>query len=80
MEECFCEAMSLLQEIINDQTISKNIKSTMNQVALILQEECDTPVKCDKAIQVLTIGEDPNIDMFTRTRIWSLLSMLESIS
>jgi len=80
MEDCLMEAVSLLQELIEEHSISKNIKKTMTEVVTVLQEENELAIKCDKAIQILTIGEDPTIDVFTKTRIWSLLSMLESIT
>jgi len=80
MENCLMEAMSVLNEIADDQTISKNIKTMVVSVLSILEEDCDVAVKCDKAIQTLTVCEDNNIDMFTKTRIWSLLSILESVS
>lgn len=80
MEECLLDAMSLLTEISEDTTVSKNVKQLAVNVIGILKEDCDLPVKCDRALQALTITDDPNIDMFTKTRIWSLLSILESIT
>lgn len=60
--------------------VPRNIRQTMQELMSILESEIETPIKCDKAIQLLTIGDDFNIDSFTRTRIWSLLSMLELLT
>lgn len=79
MEERLLEANELINELMSDATIPKNVRSLMVSVSEVLSEGCELSVKCDKAIQLLTIN-DQSIDMFTKTRIWSLLSMLESIS
>ncbi len=40
----------------------------------------DILLKKDKAIHLLDeVSEDPNIQPFVRTQIWSLVSMLESL-
>ena len=79
MEDCLFDAMSLLNQLSSDNTIAKSVRKTVTEVIDILSLNEELPVKCDKAIQLLTINEDPNIDPYTRTQIWSLLSMLESI-
>ncbi|HLE06651.1 MAG TPA: UPF0147 family protein [Candidatus Nanoarchaeia archaeon] len=80
MEEVFNEAFELMQELMDDSAVPKTIKIVMKDVITIINDCCDVPIKCDKAIQALTITEDPNIDMFTKSRIWSLLSIFESLS
>jgi uncharacterized protein (UPF0147 family) len=80
MEKCLLEMMTVLNELSGDPAVSKNIKTRVISVISILKEDIDIGVRCDKAIQTLTFDEDYNIDMFTKTRIWSLLSMLESVS
>ena len=80
MEQQLAEVMGILEELVSDNNISKTIKKTFNDVILVLNDDFELPVKCDKAIQILTLNECPAIDAFTKTRIWSLLSLLESIS
>ena len=80
MESGLTQAISLLNELSNDNAVSRNIKKAMNEALSILNDEAELPVKCDKAIQILSITEDHNMDMFIKTRIWSLLSILESVS
>lgn len=80
MEKQLIEALSILEELNNDFNVSKGIKQTINEVILVLNNDCELPVKCDQAIQLLTLNEHPSTDSFTKTRIWSILSILESIS
>ncbi|MFA5406242.1 MAG: UPF0147 family protein [Candidatus Nanoarchaeia archaeon] len=78
--EPFIEVMGLLDELINDFAVSKSVKRTMTEVNQILNDECELRIRCDRAIQSIGMAEDPNVDPFTKTRIWSLLSMLESLA
>ncbi len=71
------EAVNNLQE---DITVPRNIKEKMKALASILQENCDTPLKVDKALQELDeIADDTNLQAYTRTQIWNIVSMLEKI-
>ncbi len=73
------EALSLLKEVTNDSVISKNIRTATDSCIQILEEEgSEISMKCDKAIQALNITEDPNINMYTKTRIWQVISLLET--
>ena len=77
---CFSEIMNVLNEITSDFNIPRSVKEKVNNVVKIIEDDCETPVKCDKAIQELNVTDDPNVSMFTRTRIWGLISMLEALS
>ena len=74
------EPLGLINEIMTDNSVPKNVRQTMKKVTIILESESERAVKCDKAIQLITLNDDLNIDSFTRTRIWSILSMLESLT
>ncbi len=74
------EPLSLLNELLGDFNVSRSVRARLEEVNSILTADGDVAVKCDKAIQVLTLIDDPNINSFVRTRIWSLLSLLESVS
>ncbi len=80
MEPCLIDAVNLLSELSEDSSIPKNVRSTMNEVINILNDDCELPVKCDKAIQSLTVIDELNIDVFIKTQVWSLMSLLESAS
>lgn len=73
------QIMGLVTDIIGDQSIPKNIKLIAEQVESILNDSVlDFDVKKDKSIQLLdNVCEDANMNMFTRTQIWNIISMLE---
>lgn len=78
MKQDLIEALELMNDLLEDFSVSKNIKRVITDGIRVLNCDEDLAIKCDKVIQSLTVNEDPNIDMFTRTRILSLLSILES--
>jgi len=75
-------ANSLLDEIINDRTVPKNIRSAVQEAKNYLNDPNvkDLQVRIGSAINVLDeIINDPNMPMYTRTQIWNIVSLLESI-
>ncbi len=71
------EAVNMLQE---DSSVPRNIKEKMKSLIAILQENSDTSMKVDKALQELDdVADDANLQAFTRTQIWNIVSMLEKI-
>ena len=71
------EAINMLQE---DSTVPRNIKEKMKLIISILNNGSDTSMKIDKALQELDeIADDTNLQAFTRTQIWNIVSMLEKI-
>ena len=71
----------LLDQIINDRTVPKNIRAAGENSKLILNNMKETPeVKISTAIQTLDeIINDPNMPMYTRTQIWNIVSILEGM-
>lgn len=70
--------IGILEQIINDRTVPKNIRAAAEQSKKALDGN-DTPeVKISTAINMLDeIINDPNMPMYTRTQIWNVVSMLE---
>ncbi|MDI6798431.1 MAG: UPF0147 family protein [Candidatus Aenigmarchaeota archaeon] len=68
----------LLDKIINDRTVPKNIRKAVEDSKAVLNSN-DTPeVRISTAIHILDeIINDPNMPMYTRTQIWNIVSMLE---
>lgn len=69
-----------LTEITNDLTVPKNIREKIQTAINALTAETDSSVKKDKAIQQLDeVAEDTNLQAYTRTQVWSIVSMLERL-
>lgn len=77
----FENVIPLIQQIANDRTVPRNIRTICEESIKILEND-----KQDFAIRVNTVissmddvSNDPNIPMYTRTQIWNIVSLLESV-
>ena len=75
------QIINVLEEQKNETSVPKNVRKKLDEIIEILKDEnMDILLKKDKAIHLLDeVSEDPNIQPFVRTQIWSLVSMLESL-
>ena len=81
-EEDIKKFIGTLDTIVNDESVPKNIRRSADKMKKILSNEKVSPVK--RTAQVISeleiIGNDTNMPMHTRTKVWGLTSQLESIS
>jgi len=69
-----------LDEMKNDSTVPRNVKSKMDEVILILNDELDLSMRIDKAVHIFDkLNDDVNIDSFTRTQLWNVVSLIEAL-
>ena len=69
---------TLLETIINDRTVPKNIRKAAEDSKTILSSKDPHEVTISSAIGILDeIINDPNMPTYTRTQIWNVVSMLE---
>ena len=74
------QAKELLAEVGEDDTVPKNIRDDINRAVGFLDGEQDHNILKDKVNAVLDeLVNDPNMPFYTRTQIWSAVSLLESI-
>lgn len=75
------QAMTVLNRVAEDNTTPRNIRRTAKQANDILLDESISPAaRAANAIDLLDqISQDPNMPMYTRTRIWNAISVLEGI-
>ena len=75
------QAMSILNMIADDNTTPRNIRRTAKQAAdMLLDESISIAARAANAIAILEdISQDPNMPMYSRTRIWNAISVLEGI-
>jgi len=73
--------IKLLGEILEDRTVPRNIKAMVEQAKNALEDkDSDLNLRLSTAISNLDeIINDPNMPMYTRTQIWNIVSMLESL-
>lgn len=81
-EEKMGQALAVLAQITNDTSVPRNIRRAASEAVDILEEKGDaTPaMKASNAISTLDeISQDPNCPMYARTKLWNIVSILETI-
>lgn len=72
-------AIELLDEIIDDKSVPKNIRQTCEKTKEILVGEGDEKVRIDTAIQNLDLlADNVQVPTYTRMQVWNIVSLLES--
>lgn len=77
------QVLELLNELQEDTSVSKNVKMKINAMKYELEKSKkeDLSLIVNKILSDLEeLSSDVNIPMFVRTQIWSITSMLESLS
>ncbi|VVB84564.1 Uncharacterised protein [uncultured archaeon] len=79
--EIIRQCIDVLDRIINDDSVPRNIRRNADSMKNILSNEKEPPSR--RAALVISkldeIGNDPNVPIHTRTLIWGLSSQLETI-
>lgn len=80
-EEIFANCTEILSQIINDNSVPKNIrKAAEDSTALLAKEDDEPTIKASTVISILDdISNDPNIPIHARILIWNILSELEAV-
>lgn len=72
------EVIDLLNDLKEDNTIPKNIKVKLDEIAGILKQGEELSIKVNKALNELDeINNDANLEAYTRSQIWGITSKLE---
>ena len=82
MEEQIYEIIEMFEELLEEPSLPKNIKESINKIIRNLKEEHkDISLKINAALAELeTINEEVNIQPYIRTQLWNLAGLLESIA
>ena len=69
-----------LNEVQEDATVPRNVRTQMQNIINNLKADTELPIKINKALsQLAEIANDINIQSYTRTQIWNLISVLEKL-
>ncbi len=69
-----------LTELEQDTAVPRNIKDRIQRTIGTLQGNGELSMKKDRALQELDeIADDINLQPYTRTQIWNIVSMLEKV-
>lgn len=80
MEEKLQSVIELIDELIDDQFIPKNVREKLGRMKVNLSEDIELSLRINKCLDTLEeISNDSNLQSFTRTQLWNIASQLESI-
>ncbi|MCD6402777.1 MAG: UPF0147 family protein [Candidatus Aenigmarchaeota archaeon] len=82
MEEKINAINQLMEQIINDRTVPRNIRNAVQEAKDNFNDTSlgDLEVRISAAVSILDeIINDPNMPMYTRTQVWNVVSLLESL-
>ena len=80
VEEQVKDIIEQLSDLLEDNTVPRNVKGKVQTIINYLNESADLSLKVNKALNILDeISDDNNIQPYTRTQIWNFVSMLEAL-
>ena len=69
-----------LNELKEDNTVPKNIKAKFENMISLLQEDTEDSIKISRVMhEIEDITEDSNMQPYTRTQIFNVVSLLEML-
>ncbi|MBI2558622.1 UPF0147 family protein [Candidatus Woesearchaeota archaeon] len=73
-------AISRLNEIHGDVAVPRNVRTKIELIIGTLRDGGELPIKVNKALNGLDeISSDVNLQPYTRTQIWNIMSVLERL-
>lgn len=75
------QAIAILQTIVDNATIPRNIRKSVRNVIDMLKDNSLSPaVRAANAITALEeVAQDPNIPSYARVTLWNAFSFLEAV-
>ncbi len=75
------EVLEILNTINGDSTVPRNVKIKIQEVGLILKSNSENiALQINKVMQEIDdLSEENNLPDYTRTQLWNIASLLETI-
>ncbi|HLC64565.1 MAG TPA: UPF0147 family protein [Candidatus Nanoarchaeia archaeon] len=72
------DVANTISELDTDTTVPRNVKEKLRKVSEILNKNEELKSRVNKALNEMDeIADDMNIQPYTRTQIWNIVSILE---
>jgi uncharacterized protein (UPF0147 family) len=80
-EEQVLEIIRVMEELREDSTVPRNVKTKLEtSIGVLKNKGNELRLRIDKVLQELDeVANDTNAQSYTRSQIWNIVSMLESI-
>jgi len=76
----FKKAIGTIGEISNERGLPNNVREMLHEAAGILKDDKSEQERISSVVSMLDeASNDPNVPQHIRTRIWNLVSSLESM-
>jgi uncharacterized protein (UPF0147 family) len=74
------KVIEILEELHEDTSVPKNVKDKIVSTIKALNEKSELSIRINKALHELEeIADDPNLQPYTRTQVWNIVSLLEKV-
>lgn len=75
------DIIDVLKDLDEDVSVPRNVKARVQNTIKALTTEGDSSIKINKALHELEeVSDDTNMQPYTRTQIWNIVSMLEKLN
>ena len=72
--------IEIFNELYEDSTVPKNVRTKIQEIINSLKEDIQLSIKVNKALNDLDeIASDVNLQPYTRTQMWNIISILEKM-
>ena len=69
-----------LEELRDDNTVPKNVRLKIEKVIEVLNNKMEKSIKVSKVLNELEdVADDVNLQSYSRTQVWNVISVLEKI-
>ncbi|MBU0979985.1 MAG: UPF0147 family protein [Nanoarchaeota archaeon] len=74
------DVLRAIKELKEDSTVPRNVRSHLEKAEEEMKTEEEMSVRVNKALNALEdVTEDMNIQPYTRSQLWNVVSMLEKL-
>ncbi len=80
-EEKVTEIINALNDLLEDETVPKNVvKKIKSSIDILQNQEEELNIKVHKALNELDeLADDVNMPSYVRTQVWNIVSALEAV-
>ena len=80
MQSNMVNVIDALIELKDDNTVPRNVKTKIESIIILLNDETETSIKISRALHEMEeISEDVNMQSYTRTQLFNVVSLLEMV-
>ncbi len=80
MQSNMVNVIDALTELRDDHAVPRNVKTKIESIIILLNDETETSIKISRALHEMEeISDDVNMQSYTRTQLFNVVSLLEMV-